>query len=27
VASNGGDVSGLVPSVVKRGLDKRLHRR
>jgi len=27
VASNGGDVSGLVPSAVKRGLDKRLRRR
>ncbi len=27
VASNGGDISGLVPTVVKRGLEKRLHRR
>ena len=27
VASNGGDVSGLVPTVVKRGLEKRLRRR
>jgi len=26
VASNGGDVSGLVPAAVKRGLDKRLRR-
>ena len=27
VARNGGDISGLVPGVVKRGLDKRLRQR
>ena len=27
VASNGGDISGLVPTVVKRGLEKRLRQR
>lgn len=27
VASNGGDISGLVPTVVKRGLEKRLRHR
>ena len=27
VASNGGDISGLVPTVVKRGLERRLRHR